>query len=156
MTTIAYDGRYVAADSRTMAGDVLLSGRTEKLRVHGGYLFALCGAGAAFGPWVDWFMEKQACKNPTLPNLDKDRHGSTNFMVFKYDLGWQMFSLGVPYSEWRNEPHAWGSGDMYAITAMDCGKLAHEAVILAAKRDPYTDDRVMVYDLLERCFVEPG
>ncbi len=60
--------------------------------------------------------------------------------LFEYDV----YCRGEQILE---EYFAAGSGAKCALTAMDCGKSAIEAVRLAARRDPYTGGRIVSMSL---------
>ncbi len=155
MTTIAYDGRFVASDSLLCIGGSKSSESIDKLIPSAsGKLYSLTGLASVVYPWIEWYEQvgRDQQNGPQLPKVSRDEDNS-NFLVFDYEKGWQMFSLACPYAIWRKEPWAWGSGADHAITALDARLSVTQAIILAAKRDPHTDDLVKVYDLKNREFM---
>lgn len=65
-----------------------------------------------------------------------------------YHLGFDPDS--EPAHIWKtliDRPEAFGSGEHFAFTAMDMGCTAREAVLMASKRDVYTNKNVNVYEV---------
>lgn len=61
----------------------------------------------------------------------------------------QLYSSDVPYPIDVKPPFAIGSGEKYALGAMDGGLSPAEAVLAASKRDPYTGGNIQAIDILE-------
>jgi 20S proteasome alpha/beta subunit len=128
MTTIAYKDGIVGYDGRQTAGDVILSDVVDKCILNQGHYFFLSGHIADYEIFVKaWHGEK----------IETD----INAYGFVYD-GSQLWKAGVQDNKlWKYKvtyPESVGSGYLHALTAMDMGATAKEAVEWAAKRDVYT------------------
>ena len=128
MTTIAYKDCVIAYDSRITAGTTITDDDYNKHTQHGGVDFFLTGCIADF--------EKFYAAYDGEP-VDSDMRVS-GFAVTCGDI-WQ-----VAYNQedkfWKiklshQKVYADGSGTSYALTAMDMGASAADAVRMAIKRD---------------------
>jgi len=143
MTTIAWDGRTLAADRQRTHGD----SRQPVCKLHdcGEYVYASCGDrpdGVAVARWLsagaDWD------KRPTL-----DEGGCCGIAVRKADgavfvvEGKTVTLCPVPPG-----PTATGSGKDYALAAMACGKDARGAVEIASRFDVFTGLGVDAVDVI--------
>jgi len=141
MTTIAWDGKTLAADRRVSYDSVSDANTTKIVKTDNG----LCGAagntsiGAAFKRWFVHGEEGDP------PPLEKNGQEASAFIIreagvrLHYDqFGWFQADPG---------PFAIGSGWEIAIGAMKSGKSAAEAVQIAAKLDGYTGSDIDVLEL---------
>lgn len=134
MTTIATDGKTIAADGRATCNGIVSNDQTIKV-------FRLpddraCGsAGSATKGW-DIIQAMQRGDN--VENMDFDEvyllviDGSDTVEV--YEQSCKPIRLPVPY--------AVGSGREIALGALDAGKTPVEAVKIACKRDIYSGGKV--------------
>lgn len=137
MTTIAYREGIVAADSAE-TGEDGVQVNCEKLfrkRVGRRHVVIATAGGTYSGMvFVDWYGSGEP-----VPSVLSELDLSEDFEVFVFDHGkvytanhlCRLVEVMEPYT-------AIGSGRCHAITAMDCGKSAREAVRLASMRDCYT------------------
>lgn len=129
MTTVAWDGRTLAADTHSQTSVNL---KVHKLhRLANGALFAAAGSVQEILAVLGWLNggEKPADLQD-FEGLIITKHGADR-------LGERLMS--VP----SLEPFcAIGSGAHFALAAMACGKTAVEAVRIAARFDPGTGGRV--------------
>lgn len=130
MTTIAYDGRVLAADSLVTCGTMRF-GHTEKIiKLNDGRYFAMAGSielSALIASWLNGETEKPELK------ADDKCNGivvSPNGKAFELSNSLRIFPACIPW--------AGGSGDQVAMTAMRCGKDAEAAVRLACEMDIYS------------------
>ncbi len=144
MTTIAYKDGYIACDSRVTQGDMVFDDNaTKKVDIDGvTFFFSGCVSdravltGAYFG---------------TGP---KDGLGKITPCAFVLDSG-KLFQCSIDDGEfWSMELDAGkyfviGSGGRHAITAMDMGATAREAVKWAAKRDVGTGGKIRAYKVFK-------
>ena len=128
MTTIAYNHKegVVAYDSRLTRGGTICTDSHEKMRVKGDCRFVLCGVEADYQAFIQHYPDFQPnytyrCRGVVA------RDGKAHSFCFNEDGEYEEFELSF------NE--AWGSGEDHALTAMDCGLSAKEAVEMAIKRD---------------------
>lgn len=127
MTTIAYRDGILAADGRTTYGDTIFTDHSKKIhRLSDGALFALCGDVAYVQPMLDALEDDDV----DLPQGE----GFTAVIVEKdgkvrlYEGKGGFIALDASY-------YAFGSGEEYAMGAMDMGASAHDAVRVACGRD---------------------
>lgn len=128
MTTIAYDGRCLAADrNTTCSGSVFRSGpKIEKVK--GGYV-ACCGNVAQIRHFLRWYRDGMKGKVPNLDDCEA-------IMVVNGEVSVWLGGEQQPCA--NDEKLANGSGWKWALAAMDHGKNALEAVEYAATRDNAT------------------
>jgi hypothetical protein len=128
MTTIAYhhkDG-CIAYESRLTKGGTICTDSFEKMRVKGGEKFILCGVESDCQSFINHYPEfkpEHSYRCSGVIVRDKKAYS----FCFNQEGEYEEFELTF------NE--AWGSGQDHALTAMDCGLMAKEAVAMAIKRD---------------------
>lgn len=137
MTTIAYDGISIAADTR---GTSSFIEQCEFMKIHDcePYYIALAGVWSAIPLWLDWFSDgHDPSKFPEMTFYDKEGDISGAFVVRKNDGALQFWgsAYGYPASDWSHAPNALGSGQEFAMGAMLHGATAREAVEIACKLD---------------------
>jgi len=134
MTTIAYKDGVIAYDSRQTRGSIISGDNVEKSTVKDGVTFILCGrlddVSAIIKSWFGDVIDFE----PQAYGLVIDKDGVL------WECGFDKTMVAIKYN--TSEHYAFGSGDLHAITAMDMGATAKEAVGMAIKRDVYTGGRV--------------
>ena len=136
MTTIAFDGETIAYDGRVTQGGTIVSDDYDKKYKYGNTYFFLSGNVNELEEFIE------AC-------IDGGSENSYNCSGFMYENG-ELYEVGGGNGVWicRNVgPMAYGSGADHAITAMDCGLSAKEAVKMAAKRDIYTGGKIRTFKI---------
>lgn len=136
MTTIAWDGITLAADSQ-LNGDFVCRGGVKKVHRVGGDIVACSGAMEHIMAFIAWYDPRSGVDD--FPSEIKD---FTAF-VFQSDTGRVMEYGGTPYP-WQlfDAPHATGSGSPYAMGAMLNGANAKQAVKIASQLDDATGGRI--------------
>lgn len=140
MTTIAWDGATVAADSLVIGPSSIRSTAAQKLRVVGDTVYGMTGAFALFDPLVAW--HRAGAVPDQFPNL----YGETDWTLIVIDGGDAVFYGPTPYPDASKAapPQAWGSGWEVAMGALLAGKSAAEAVVIAMEVDLATGGKVRV------------
>lgn len=128
MTTIAYDGKIIAADSRQICGDYTNPLNATKLVHMAGMLFGTSGVAGLCEPCVKWFLD--GAKAEDMPKVQGEAY---SFVVFRVDEPALYFHSNSPHRVYLGAPDAWGSGADFAIGAMLFGANAQEAVRVACK-----------------------
>lgn len=148
MTTIAWDGRYLAADTLgTRDGNRSLS-ELRKLLVSNGRAFATCGNyGPAMERLVEWYEAGHDPEN--LPNMPKADGG---LIVVSGRQLW-VISCEMPYPDEEHPPFTLGSGRDIALGSMDRGATAMEAVQSAIRWDINTGGEI---DFIDMEWIEKG
>lgn len=140
MTTIAYDGKTLAADSRATS-----SGMPYKVvkifTLADGSLFAGSGDYGQIIAVKEW-----------LENTDSQKPNAADFAGLLVTSDGVLFrieeTLGrLPVHE---AFHAIGSGRDFAMAAMHCGRTAREAIEIASLYDVFTGGEVMAFDVDRR------
>lgn len=133
MTTIVYKDGVVAWDSRTTAGDTIMSDTSNKCHIVGPYTFWCAGTTGDFGELFRAYSG------------DKVLSREIDVNAFVLDGG-KLYLLGTEdLGIWRSEclhPSAVGSGRPFALAAMDCGKDAKGALKIAVGRDMYSGGKL--------------
>lgn len=137
MTTIAYKDGIVAYDSLVTAGGTVIYDDFDKKRERDGVLFFGAGSTADIELLISaYFGEPPGC------DLDARaiavREGKLSLLVF--ESGRVFESEVLP-----DRPYAIGSGQDHALTALDMGASALQAVEMAVKRDTGTGGKIRTY-----------
>lgn len=135
MTTIATDGLTVAADSRSMRGDVIVSHHAVKLhRQDDGSVVGCSGRTPDCETFRAWLKDGGKRPKPT---------GGFSALHVRVDGSvWLFTEVGEGCRV--DVPAAIGSGAEFAVGAMLAGADPEKAVEVAGKRDPYTGGRTEV------------
>jgi hypothetical protein len=136
VTTIAWDGKSIAADTQMESSGWIVPAKGKKLRkLSPGVVAAIVGDYEKFEPFLHWFERKEIFGDPF--DLGEDARvivATAAPCVTVYEgKGW--FRLAAPFL-------AWGSGWPAAVAAMHMGADARRAVEIAAMVDPSTSSDV--------------
>lgn len=137
MTTIAWDGKRLATDSRICTGsDTIVAERAKKLFKVGKVWIAFAGNSQNCALALEWFKSGMPEVKPTLAD---------NFSAFAWD-GRQLlrYECALTPMPQNVKIAAGGSGIELALGALAAGATAAEAVRIAARFDPFTNSRVQV------------
>ena len=135
MTTIAYNHKdgVIAYDSRLTRGGTICTDSHEKMRVKGDCRFVLCGVESDCQSFIEHYPEfKQDYTYKCSGVIIRDKKAYS--FCFNEEGEYEEFE--VTFDE------AWGSGQDHALTAMDCGLNANEALGMAIKRDSSTGGEI--------------
>ncbi len=138
MTTIAYNhkDKQIAYDGRTTAGDVIKCEDADKLDIKGDLTFILAGA-----------LDEKEHLISQYPNKLEKPVSVSGFLI-KDKVVYGVCGDDLNIAEWKiNHSDAHGSGAKFAISAMDHGKSAHDAVAYAMTRDIYSGGIINVFDV---------
>lgn len=130
MTTIAFDGEHIAADS--MLSGAYVDTAEKIFKISGGYLMMA-------GSYSEGLIFKKWCKDRTKPKPKLDDFEALEIRgkkVMYYDEGIEPIPLKAPA--------AIGTGCQFAMGAMLAGATAKEAVKIASKLDEATGGRIKV------------
>jgi len=143
MTTIAFDGRTIAADGLSTAGDEPVAWDTMKLRLGPKCIYAFSGEGGAlFEPTIEWWE-----KGRKPGDQPKPTDGERWCMVIVDASGCYTVTSHQPYPTRWNPPQAWGSGCDYALGAMHAGANAYQAVQVASRLNLKTGGTIVAWDV---------
>lgn len=147
MTTLVFRDGIMAADSMGNATGVGRC-RLQKLfrkRIKGKeHVVGVCGFYEAALLWLDWYGTRD---KDTFDRLHK-LSGDDDFAVLIWTGKKLLYTDRLMrINECHEEYWAEGTGAPHAITAMDCGKSAAQAVQMAIKRDIYSGGRIQTMQL---------
>lgn len=163
MTTIAYDGKKLASDSRAVAGWIC-QGETVKIKETENGYYGVAGYLIDFEPIVNAFesLISQGIFDNSGNHVKHDEHyifeaievtGSQVLFIPFYDHANPVMIMvddkGCLRTEKHQVPTAIGSGSPFAMGAMLAGKSADEAVQIASMLDTGTDSNVTCIDIEE-------
>jgi ATP-dependent protease HslVU (ClpYQ) peptidase subunit len=138
MTTIATDGRSMAADSQVTAGSEITAFTEKVARCKDGRVFAACGPTMNALKFRRWMLD--GGDRPTLDDefsaLILNPDGSVDFV----DKHLEPFPYRVPA--------AIGSGGEFAVGAMMAGASPKEAVAFAIDRDAHSGGEIIDLHLI--------
>lgn len=130
MTTIAFDGKTLCADSQVTSGGLKFGAAKKLWRLESGALLAMSGdIGLCYQVmlWLNGKSDKPTrTSDESVSGLLIEPDGS----AWEYSTDLHRFPARAPW--------AGGTGETIAMTAMRCGKTAQEAVELACEMDIYT------------------
>lgn len=137
MTTIAFDGKRLATDSRLCTGsDTIVGERAKKLFKVNGAWIAFAGNSQNCAVALQWFKDGMPKERPPLAD---------NFSAFMWDgrrlVRYECALVPMPQNV---DFAAGGSGIDVALGALAAGADAAQAVKIAARFDPFTNSRVQV------------
>jgi hypothetical protein len=143
MSTVAYDGKTIAADSQgTTSGGIEPVPFKKIWRIKKHAQWTLAGGVGDYDAcvtFVKWVMAG-CCEKMPEANLD-------DVVLFTVDKKFRLQiigSQGFPILTIKT-PYAMGSGGDYALAAMICGKTAREAVKVAIQLDANSGGRIVSY-----------
>ena len=138
MTTIAFDGFVLAADSLITNGDYIF-GEAEKIhKLKDGRVFAAAGAQDFIYAVIDWL---NGGEKPEIKECDS----FIGLLLTPTDDGYDAHEVSQQLRIYPAVlPWAGGSGEPFALTAMKLGKSADEAVTVACKMDLLSGGKVTV------------
>lgn len=147
MTTIATDGRTVAADGLACFGSEVISTTAQKITVCGGRIYAVSGAGGMVKALVDW-IEMGASPSSMPPVSDK----SSGFSLLVIGPGPDerfFYSDVCPYPQPVPPVFAFGSGADFALGAMHAGLSPEEAIgmVIRHRLNVHTGGEIQVIDI---------
>jgi len=143
VTTVAFKDGVMAADSRGNDENVGIVAipKVFRKKIKGKeYIFGVAGYWEAALMFVEWFRTRDNALHERLMKLS----GDGEFDVLIWDGKKLLAADQLMYpTEVTEAYYALGSGAKHAITAMDCGKSARQAIQMAMKRDSNTGGRVV-------------
>ena len=141
MTTIAYKDGIVACDGRITSGSLIEDDDREKMIEREGVRFFLTGATADYDKLIDAYLGDRVVPHGVYACSLVFRNGLLTCVGVDEEL--RVWEAPVPL----DKPYAMGSGRTYALTAMDMGATAYQAVEMAAKRDTCTGGTIRTYEV---------
>jgi hypothetical protein len=145
MTTVAFDGRYLAADTMAHRNGVPSNLLQPKIDMCEGFAYGLSGGWiAAFGDLIAW--HRNGARVNEFPEPLKTLKGGVMIVELATARAWVVTSE-CPWMDEEAAPFSNGSGGDFAVGAIDCGRTAMEAVQVASRRDVHTNDTIDFIDL---------
>lgn len=141
MSTIAWDGSNLSADSRVTYGGT--QGEFQKIkRLKNGWLFASCGKAMDFAAVAHWLedIEPGVLHNSMAPRPKVDDEFLA--MLISNTGAWILERNLVPWYAPRSK-WAIGSGAEFALAAMHMGHNAPAAIKVACDLDAYTGGKIV-------------
>lgn len=135
MTTIATDGKTIAADGLQTGGGHISSWNVNKLRRVGDDIVGFCGAFDDAEEYFAWLRKPESAK-PVVADSFCAIHLNRSGVYITSGRYFHKIKVDVPY--------AIGSGDEYAIGAMLAGASPAVAVRIAAQRDTATGGKIRI------------
>jgi ATP-dependent protease HslVU (ClpYQ) peptidase subunit len=144
MTTIAWDGITLATDSQCTYGESVMSHEYQKIFKNVGIFDAAAITGdpdACIG-YLTALSQVSSLTEIPIPDEEK-----VTVIVVLEDTAYCIYTGGYNSVV---APWAFGSGQEYAIAAMDHGKTAAQAVKYASTRCIFTNSRIQTYKAKRR------
>lgn len=144
MTTIAYDGQYLAADTQVQRNGNRSNIKCRKLAIQGGFAY---GVNGDWHPVLDDLIEWHQHMGARPNDLPKHGGGSLTIVEAATGRAWAVAGPQMPYLDEEGAPWGCGSGGDIALGAMIQGGTAMEAVAAAMRYDTGTSGDVEFIDL---------
>lgn len=146
MTTIVYDGKTVASDSKVVTGSMIMPGDYQKIHVSGNFIVGAAGCYQWLTKALKWVETISTASDPTCLGVDSDDDdagGELLIVSCKTGEAW-VISSDQPIQFLTNPPVAIGSGSCYAMGALFAGASAAEAIAIASKLDTNTGGTINI------------
>lgn len=138
MTTIAWDGKTLAADKRISFGS--LPAVTTKVHRIDGALVAGCGEAALIQEMLQWLRD--GAKPADYPARQRDPKENATVLLVRANGDVRQYETSPHPLVIENEFWAVGSGRDFAMAAMHLGCDARRAVLVASEFDTGTGNGV--------------
>lgn len=145
ITTIAYKDGIIAYDSRITQGDTISSDDFNKHVLYKGCHYFLCGEAPSFRKFIALHNNNESGED----SIDPPEGCNVGALIVKDG---ELFTANLDRdgeywccTEPLDIPLAIGTGTDHALTAMDMGATAKQAVAMAIKRDVRSGGRVRTY-----------
>lgn len=157
MTTIATKDGVIAGEGRMSLGATIIKDDTVKVFNINNHLVGVCGAARAISTFVSWLQKHTDYRMVSeqvgdlvdlIPPVLEQSEDYTALVVTP-DKQVLLYEGGVPIDMGYDVHMAIGSGGDFALSAMDSGLSAEEAVKVAMKRDVYSGGTITVVALEE-------
>lgn len=157
MTTIATKDGFMCSDGRMSLGATIIKDDTIKVFNINNHLVGVCGAARAISTFVSWLQKHTDYRMVSeqvgdlvdlIPPVLEQSEDYTALVVTP-DKQVLLYDNGVPIDMGNDVHMAIGSGGDFALSAMDSGLSAEEAVKVAMKRDVYSGGTITVVSLEE-------
>lgn len=139
MTTLAFDGKILAADTRVTTSSGMVFGNTEKIiSLDDGRLLAGCGSISVLHAVASWLNggEKPKLEDGESFEGILINAGGSGHIAQEITNEMRLYPACIPWAS--------GTGEQFAMTAMRCGKNAAEAVEVAMQLDIYSGGNVQI------------
>lgn len=135
MTTIAYKDGVIACDARITNGTTITYDDYDKVIERDGVSFVLCGYLCDYAKLIGaWFGETFTVAVEASALV----YDGNSLCYAAYDVNEGLCKTPIL----MERPYAIGSGSSHALTAMDMGATAYQAVEMAMKRDSCTGGKI--------------
>jgi ATP-dependent protease HslVU (ClpYQ) peptidase subunit len=135
LTVIAWDKTTIASDSQVTTGERIYAFRPKILKTKGGGIVGAAGPMNVLYDYVKWFNGEIEAPEYT---------GEMSYRIVYIDPSkkiWMYYSTTKSVCP-AEKIGAIGSGEDYAITALDLGLTAEQAVAVAIKRDVFSGGKI--------------
>lgn len=136
MTTIAFDGVSIAYDSRATRDNLIANDSEDKMLQMNGYRIVSAGTESDFKKLLEVFFDDEDIEHDL--NCSFIANHNDGRLIYVCTEGDRL----IVESLWNEPFFAIGSGQSFALAAMDFGKTAKQAVEYARTRDCYTGGKV--------------
>ena len=135
MTTIAYKDGVIAYDSRETLGTTIVDDDCDKCQASGGVQFFCTGSTPDYDALIAAYFGEKSSVVIEAGGIALD-NGVLWLLGYSETTGFWKDRLRL------DNPFAVGSGSSHALTAMDMGATAFQAVEMAMKRDSCTGGKI--------------
>lgn len=146
MTTIATDGRTVAADGLACFGHEVTWRNRQKIITSGGCIFAICGVSGMQVPLVAWVLDGA---DPDKTPKCTDETGWSILVWGPMQDDRRYFSNGCCYPTAFPKVWAYGSGGDFAMGALKMGATAEQAIRVAIEMNIHTGGEIQVVNIAD-------
>lgn len=145
MTTIAYKDGIIAYDSQLTRGDMVIRIDYDKKKETANYLFFLGGASCDYEDFMEYIENNEAKRIVDCSGYIFDKRERKLYIGSIEKREDEFFIVKTPVE--KDMTDAFGTGEQFAIAAMDMGHTAKEAVAYASTRCIYTGGEIRIFSL---------
>ena len=140
MTTIAYDTKTLCSDSRSSMGSMIYEDDAQKLFMNVGP-FAVVGIAGGYQDAMDIIaIISDFTKVDQIRAIPHEAVGDCVLLAVAHNGDLWIYQGDESCMLRSDRPFAVGSGSTYALSAIDLGKSAEEAIEYASTRDMHTNN----------------
>lgn len=150
MTTIVYDHKkkQIAVDGRSTSAGLIKSDTVEKWMIVNGEYWFFAGTPADYKMFIDYHSGNKEKHNGLIPDAVAMCVNGLS------EVKWRgVQDDGIEWVQDIIHSDACGSGQSFALAALDFGKDALGAVQYAATRDIYSGGKISVFDIEKFDFI---
>lgn len=156
MTTIAYDGKTISAESRCVKGGEIVTNNLNKFHFYGNKLFVIAGSNHQIKEFIENFEVGKIHRVMDCSAILVEKGNNIPYYADQTKDGefYKLPLVDANIVESGPIKYAIGSGADWAEGAMLANMDSRTAVEIACQKDPYSGGRILTFDVEKFEFIE--